>query len=136
MVRENDNLRGAVSRKILAENRKFTFAEWSKLAFDNYVIGTENSLPMLLTALKKRLDNSANPTLREVQTELSNWNRRSTTDSIAMTLFSLWRDKLGNNQTPTDEAQIVALEEVLKTLQQRFWNVESRLGRNQSSAKN
>lgn len=135
MVRENDNLRGEISRKILAENKKFTFADWQKAAFDNYVIGTDNSLPQLLTALKKRLDNSENSTLPEAYTELSNWNRRSTTDSVAMTLFSLWRDKLGNHQSPTDEAQIVALEEVLKTLNQDFgtwqvgWGEISRLQR-------
>lgn len=135
LVREGDNLRGAVSRKILAVKSKFTFAEWSKLAFDNYVIGTENSLPALLTALKKRLENSENSTLRDAFTELSNWNHRSTTDSVAMTLFSLWRDKLGNNQTPTDEARATALEEVLKTLNQDFgtwrvgWGEISRLQR-------
>lgn len=135
MVREGDNLRGAVSRKILAVKSKFTFAEWSKLAFDNYVIGTENSLPQLLEALKKNLEKAENVTLREAYAELSNWNHRSTNDSIAMTLFSLWRDKLGNNQNSTEETQIAALEEVLKDLQHNFgswkvgWGEISRLQR-------
>jgi acyl-homoserine-lactone acylase len=135
MVRESDNLRGAISRRILAENKKFTFEDWQKAAFDNYLMAADTFLPPLLTALKNRLDSSADPILNEAYHELANWNRRSTTDSVAMTLFSLWREKLANNQAPNDEARISALEDVLKTLQQDFgkwrigWGEISRLQR-------
>jgi acyl-homoserine-lactone acylase len=136
MVRESDNPRGAISRRILSENKKFTFEDWRKAAFDNYVIAADSALPPLLTALKTRLDKSAESSvLNEGYYELANWDRRSTTDSVAMTLFSLWREKIANNQAPNDEARISAFEEVLETLQQDFgkwrvgWGEISRLQR-------
>jgi acyl-homoserine-lactone acylase len=132
MVREGDNLRGAVSRKILAEKSRFSFEEWQKAAFDNYVIAAEKALPDLLTALKNRLDNSPDTVLRQAFDELSNWDRRSTGDSVAMTLFSLWREKMAN-APGVDQA--VIFQEVLKTLERDFgtwrvgWGEISRLQR-------
>lgn len=133
MVREGDNPRGAVSRKILAEKSRFTFEEWQKAAFDNYVIAAEKALPELLSAIKKRLDNSVPDTvLRQAYDELSNWDRRSTGESVAMTLFSLWREKMAN-AAGVDQAAI--FEDVLKTLQRDFgtwrvgWGEISRLQR-------
>ena len=140
MVRESDNLRGAISRRILSENKKFTFEDWQTAAFDNYVLAADTFLPPLLSALKNRLDKSGeNSTLSEAYNELSTWNRRSTTDSVGMTLFSLWREKIAINQAPDDEARITALEEVLKTLENDFgkrrvgWGEISRLQRTDES---
>ncbi|HEY3582351.1 MAG TPA: penicillin acylase family protein, partial [Pyrinomonadaceae bacterium] len=38
MVQEGDNPRGAISREILASKATFTFAEWTRLAFDTRVM--------------------------------------------------------------------------------------------------
>lgn len=141
MVREGDNWRGVISRRILSGNKKFTFDDWRKVAFDTYVISADSFLPSLLTALKKSLRDDKeieNPSLREAYIELSKWNRRSTTESVAMTLFSLWRDKLANNRNSknlSNESRIAALEEVIKTLERDFgkwrvgWGEISRLQR-------
>ena len=133
MVREGDNLRGAVSRKILAEKSRFTFEEWQKAAFDNYVIGAEKALPELLAAIKNRLDNSAaDAVVRQAYDELSKWDRRSTGESVAMTLFSLWREKMASSSGVN---QAAVFEDVLKTLERDFgtwrvgWGEISRLQR-------
>lgn len=128
MVQEGDNPRGAVSREILTSKPKFTFEEWIKAAFDTRVMSVGRRLPGLLTALHQRLSNfprtnSAEETrLREVQDELSRWNHRSANDSVAMTIFSLWHDRISRDQNLN---VFTALTEVLNTLQRDFgtWKV-------------
>lgn len=128
MVQEGDNPRGAVSRELLTSKPKFTFDEWIKFAFDTRVMSVGRRLPGLLTALKQRLDNfprtgSAEETrLREVYDELSRWNHRSANDSVAMTIFSLWHDRISRDQNLN---VFTALTEVLNTLQRDFgtWKV-------------
>ena len=120
MVQEGDNPRGAISREILASKSKFTFDEWKQLAFDTRVMNAEKRLPGLLAALKQHLDND--PRLREVYDELVRWNQRSATDSIAMTLFSLWHERVLRNEK---QDAVAALTEVVDTLQHDFgtWKV-------------
>jgi acyl-homoserine-lactone acylase len=130
MVQEGDNPRGAISREILASKASFTFDEWRRLAFDTRVMSAGTRLPELLAALK---DSSANPRLREVHDELARWDRRSTNDSVAMTLFSLWHDRVSRNRSSTD--QLKALTDVIEMLERDFgtwrvaWGELSRLQR-------
>ncbi|HVF46900.1 MAG TPA: penicillin acylase family protein [Pyrinomonadaceae bacterium] len=128
MVQESDNLRGEMSRRILSQKDKFTFEEWRRAAFDSYVLGAEKELPSLLASLKKRLDapgNTAPGDLREAFAILSAWDRRTSTDSVPMTLFSLWRDKIDEKRLTGEAAKVDALAEVLKTLAADFgkWQV-------------
>ena len=132
MVQEGDNPRGAISREILASKAKFTFEEWRQLAFDTRVMNAGKRLPALLAALK----DSNNSRLREVHDELARWNRRSSNDSVAMTLFSLWHDRVSRERTQPDAAgQLKALTEVIDTLERDFgmwrvtWGELSRLQR-------
>jgi penicillin amidase len=130
MVQEGDNLRGEISRRILADNKKFTFDEWRRVAFDTTVIGADKDLPSMLAVLKKRLDESgtandkASQNFRAAFDELSRWNHRSTNDSVAMTLFSLWRERLGENKSD-DKAQAAAFVDMLNSLERDFgtWRV-------------
>jgi acyl-homoserine-lactone acylase len=127
MVQEGDNPRGAISREILAGKATFTFDEWTRLAFDTRVMSVGRRLPGLLTALKQRLDNfpqnEESSRLREVYDELSRWNHRSTNDSVAMTIFSLWHDRVSRDENLN---VFTALTETLNTLQRDFgtWKVE------------
>ena len=120
MVQEGDNPRGAISREILASKSKFTFDELTRLAFDTRVMNAGKRLPGLISALKQQLDKD--PRLREVHDELARWNQRSSNDSVAMTIFSLWHDRVAR-----DEKQdvVIALNEVLDALQRDFgtWKV-------------
>jgi acyl-homoserine-lactone acylase len=131
MVQEEDNLRGEISRRILSQNKRFTFDQWRRAAFDTTVIGADKYLPSMLAVLKKRLDelgmanDKESQNLRAAFDELLRWNHRSTNDSIAMTLFSLWRDRLGANKLVDDQTQVAVFAEVLKALERDFgtWRV-------------
>jgi acyl-homoserine lactone acylase PvdQ len=118
MVQEGDNPRGAISREILSSKAKFTFDEWRLVAFDTRVMNAGKRLPGLLAALKQNDDSR----LREVHDELARWNQRSTNDSVAMTIFSLWHDRVGRDENAN---QLAALKEVLDSLQRDFgtWKV-------------
>jgi penicillin amidase len=120
MVQEGDNPRGAISREILESKPKFTFDEWRRLAFDTRVMNAGKRLPALIAALKQQPD--LDPRFREVQEELVRWNQRSANDSVAMTVFSLWHDRMGRDG---DDKQLAALTEVINTLQRDFgtWKV-------------
>jgi penicillin amidase len=120
MVQEGDNPRGAISRELLASKPKFTFAEWTRLAFDTRVFNADKRLPDLIAALKQHLDTDVR--LREVYDELVRWNHRSTTDSIAMTLFSLWHERVSRDEKLD---AVAALTEVVNILQRDFgtWKV-------------
>jgi penicillin amidase len=116
MVQEGDNPRGAISREILASKSKFTFDEWKRLAFDTRVMNAGKRLPALLAAIKEE------SRLREVYDELVRWDRRSANDSVAMTLFSLWHDRVSRDEKLD---QVAALDDVIKTLELDFgtWKV-------------
>ncbi len=120
MVQEGDNPRGAISRELLTSKPKFTFAEWTQLAFDTRVFNADKRLPDLIAALKQHLDTDVR--LREVYDELVRWNHRSTTDSIAMTLFSLWHERVSRDEKLD---AVAALTEVVNILQRDFgtWKV-------------
>jgi acyl-homoserine lactone acylase PvdQ len=122
MVQEGDNPRGAISREILASKSKFTFDEWTRLAFDTRVMNAGKRLPNLIATLKQHLDTASDARLREVYDELARWNQRSSNDSVAMTIFSLWHDRVSRDEKPD---AIAALTEVINTLQRDFgtWKV-------------
>src|SRR6185369_641418 len=89
-----------------------------RVAFDTRVMNAGKRLPELLAALKQNDDSR----LREVRDELARWNKRSTNDSVAMTIFSLWHDRVGGDEKAN---QLAALIEVLDSLQRDFgtWKV-------------
>ena len=128
MVQEGDNPRGAISREILASKASFTFDEWRRVAFDNRVMSAGTRLPELLGALKE----NQNPRLKEVHDELARWDRRSTNDSVAMTLFSLWHDRVSRDRSLN---HLKAITDVVETLERDFgtwrvaWGELSRLQR-------
>lgn len=141
MVQEGDNLRGEISRRMLSENAKFTFEQWRSAAFDTYVLGAEKNLPKLLAALRRRVDaDRGRPNLREAYDLLSRWDRRSAPDSVAMTLFTLWMDRLDQLKTVDDAATVDALANVLATVEKDFgtwrvgWGEISRLQRYDEAA--
>lgn len=123
MVQEGDNPRGAISREILASKPKFTFAEWTRLAFDTRVMSAGKAFEALLFVLKMRNQNTfSTPRFREVYDELVRWDRRSTNDSIAMTIFSLYHERRMRDEKL---APLAALNDALDSLERDFgtWKV-------------
>jgi penicillin amidase len=126
MVQEGDNPRGAISREILASKAKFTFDEWKRVAFDTRVMNAGKLLPALLAALKVKAQESAR--LDGVYSTLAQWNQRSSNDSVAMTLFSLWHERISRDGDPKSVAidkQLAALNDVVSQLDKDFgtWKV-------------
>ena len=136
MVQEGDNPRGAISREILAGKPKFTFDEWTRVAFDTRVMSAGKRLPELIAKIHQLIATigppGLDPQLQEAYEELRNWNQHSTNDSVAMTIFSLWHDRVSRNE---NEDPVAVLNEVIKTLQRDFgtwkvaWGELSRLQR-------
>jgi len=123
MVQEGDNPRGAISREILQSKSKFTFDEWTRLAFDTRVMSAGKHLPLLIAAVKQGLEaDSRSSRLADIYKELSQWDQRSNEHSIAMTVFSLWYDRRLRNEK---QDALAALNEVLDTLERAFgtWKV-------------
>ncbi|HYR74640.1 MAG TPA: penicillin acylase family protein [Pyrinomonadaceae bacterium] len=144
MVQEGDNPRGRIARRFLANTPAWTFAEWKRAAFDTRVIMADELLPQFLAELKPRVAGSADVSsasrvagsadvssassrLRQVYDLLSAWDHRATNDSVAMTIFNRWRDRIARGtQTPvTPQMRVASLNEALDALEQGFgtWRV-------------
>lgn len=143
MVQESDNPRGAISREILSGKATFTFEEWRRLAFDTRVMRVGQRLPGLLAVLKQALDNfpqasssEESQRLREIYDELVRWDHRSANDSVAMTIFSLWNDRISRDETLN---AFTALTDTIAELQKNFgtwkvaWGALTRLQRRDES---
>jgi penicillin amidase len=129
MVQEGDNPRGRIARRILSTAPPWTFESWTRTAFDTRVIMADELLPVWLPELKEHLKGSEENlrNLRIAHDLLSAWDHRATNDSVAMTIFNRWRERIGRiTQTPvTAEARAAALTQALDGLVERFgkWQV-------------
>jgi penicillin amidase len=143
MVREGDNARAKISRRILAREQKFTFDDWSHAALDTYVIESEAQIPELAGEVDKlrQRDPARAGKLASAIEELRRWNHISSIDSKAMTLFALWFERftrLRASGAKDDFLRARALEEVINDLQRDFgtwqvaWGEVNRLQRIQS----
>jgi acyl-homoserine-lactone acylase len=146
---DRDNARSQRSRELLSQKDNFTFDEWSQAAFDTRVRAADFEVPLLLAdweALQRsdpaRAAKSAAP-----MEELRNWDHRSATDSVAMTLFIQWHREVHKqayeppypDAGPEDLAKGVtrpgALEMAVADLQSEFgtwrvpWGERTRLQR-------
>ncbi|UCG88559.1 MAG: penicillin acylase family protein [Gemmatimonadota bacterium] len=115
MVREGDNARARASRRVLTSQDTFTFDEWSQLAFDTYFLVAEEEVPGLVAEWEAL--NSANPrraaSTRDAVAQLRGWDRRGAVESVATTLFVMWRTRM----TRGEQRPLAALEDVIKSLE-------------------
>ncbi len=130
MVREQDNARARISRRILATKDKFSFDEWARAGFDTTVIEAETQVPQVIAEWEKlkQTDAVRAEKLAPVIAELKAWNFVSTTDSVAMTLYALGFEKIQRFVRDRNTAQplvIRAMEEVILDLEKSFgtWRV-------------
>jgi penicillin amidase len=143
MVRESDNARARISRRILSGNNKFTFDDWTRAGLDTHVIESETAIPGLVSEVEKlkQKDEARAAKLAPAIAELQSWNHISSIDSKGMTLFALWFERLARLRaagTRDEWLQSTALEQVMADLQQQFgswqvaWGEVNRLQRIQS----
>jgi len=136
---EIDTPRSQRSRELLASKAKFTFDEWSQAAFDTKVYKADLEMPLLLSDWEalQRTDRSQAARMAAPLNELRNWNHVSTTDSVAMTLFTFWYREVhkqayappypdvGSQDVAAGVTRTGALETVVANLERDFgtWRV-------------
>ena len=123
MIRETDNARAKMSRRILDANPKFTFDEWSRAAWDTKIIESETNIPLLVADWEKlKAGNAARAEkLASAISELKAFKHELTADSRAATLFALWFYNLGQARDAKDEfPRIKILENTIAELE-RDW---------------
>jgi acyl-homoserine-lactone acylase len=130
MVREQDNARARISRRILAAEDKFTFEEWARDAFDTTIIEAETYIPGLAEEWGKleQTDKPRAAKLAPAIALLQGWDHVSTTESTPMTVFALWFERLGKLSASGDKdpwLKIKALEQIMGELETNFgtWRV-------------
>jgi acyl-homoserine-lactone acylase len=111
MVRDGDNWRGMVSRRILASTPQFTWDAWVRAGFDTYVISADSLLPPLLRDTAGALDLT-----REVMAELARWDRRADTGSVAMTVYDRWRQAMEGGRGTGEGGRVLALDSAIAML--------------------
>jgi acyl-homoserine-lactone acylase len=126
MVRETgsdaNNPRGRASQRILGTTTRFSFDDWKKAVFDTHVTTADEILPEWLATLPK---GAMDATVAEAVQELERWDHRSTADSVAMTIFTLWDYSIWRTKASTPETFNESLRGVLADLSKQFgtWRV-------------
>jgi penicillin amidase len=122
MVRDPDTPRARLSRRILSSKNKFSFDEWARAAFDTTVIEAETFVPALVAEWEKlkQADAARAEKLNAAVAELKSWDRVSTIDSKAMTLFALSYELASQIQDTAPWPKIRSLETVVSNLE-RDW---------------
>src|SRR5438128_7370323 len=79
MVRESMNRRGVRAMQILGGQPKFTFDEWTRLAFDTRIVMADSLLPKAIPAMRATSLVQSRADLREALDTLERWNHRGDT---------------------------------------------------------
>ena len=144
MVSEGDNARAKMSRRILFTRGHFSFDEWAHAGFDTYVLMADEALPQMWNHDPGTLLDRTGVGSEAMQAmeELHAWNRRSSADSVAMTLFMLWFERqYGTAVVPAvkpKETWQESLNHAVAQLKRDYgtwrvpWGEINRLQRNQS----
>jgi len=122
MAREPDTARAKISRQILSAKDKFTFEEWTRLAFDTTVIEADTFIPALVDEWEKlkQADAARAERLSAAVAELKSWDHVSTTDSKAMTLFAFSFERASKIRDSAPWPRIRSLEAAIGNLK-RDW---------------
>ncbi|MGH7507047.1 MAG: penicillin acylase family protein [Longimicrobiales bacterium] len=120
MARETDNVRARVSRAILSGDSAWTFEEWARAAFDRRVIEAAELIPTLVDEWERlgAVDPDRALRLDFVIASLRLWDGVSTIESVPMTHFLLWLERMrGLDAEPGEWPRMQALEAVLAELE-------------------
>ncbi|HMP00938.1 MAG TPA: penicillin acylase family protein [Gemmatales bacterium] len=130
MVREQDNGRARISRRILMNKDKFSFEEWAKAGFDTTVIEAETRIPEIVREWESiaQRDADRHARLKPAIDLLRDWNCVSTIESTAMTLYVRWQEKamqLLQRRDILNNPRLRALETAMTELEKDFgtWQV-------------
>jgi acyl-homoserine-lactone acylase len=122
---ETDNSRAQVSRRILTERDKFSFEDWTRAATDTRVQMAEDVVPRLIAQFDslRNADAAKAAQLEPHVRLLQQWDRRSTLESTAMTLFYRMMNA-GGERGPL----LPALERAVDALTKEWGSAQVRWG--------
>ena len=127
MAREDDNGRARVSRAILAADSAWTFEAWERAAFDTRVLEADTAIPMIVDEWERlgAVDPERAFQLDPALDSLRAWDRVSTIESVSMTWFLLWLERMRRADAHGGEwPRLRALEEVLVGLRTQWGRTE------------
>lgn len=141
MVVEGDSPRAREARRILAARDAWTYEAWAEASYSTRVGRAEEEIPEIVNAWERLDERDAEraEAIRPAVDLLEGWDRISTVDSEAMTLFVHWGEAFGGLAPEAREApaaRIAALEAAASTLEETWgswrvpWGEVNRLQRN------
>ena len=124
MVQEGDNIRSRESRRLLASRDKFTFEQWTAMAFDTHFLAADEQLPAFFREwdAANRAGNADAKATKAMVDSLRAWDRAGHTGSIATTWFVFWRERTqsGGGRDTTPAGRVKALAGVKSDLERDF----------------
>jgi penicillin amidase len=127
MAREADNGRARVSRAILAADSAWTFEAWERAAFDTRVLEADTAIPPLVDEWERlgAVDPERAYQIDPALDSLRAWNRVSTIESVPMTWFVMWLERMRQADPHAGEwPRLSALEHVLAELRAQWGRTE------------
>lgn len=143
MTRDFDTPRARRSRLLLAAKEKFSFADWSHMAFDTMVVKARAYVPLIAEEWEKlkRAEPERAAKIKGALDALTSWDKTSSIGSEAMTLFVFWGEALGHRLEKGEHGpllNILSLEEAVASLERDYgtwhiaWGEINRLQRRQT----
>jgi acyl-homoserine-lactone acylase len=122
MTSEGDNGRARTIRRILSARKRLSFEDFERTAFDTNVGEAEVRIPQLVLVWEKLMQSDSARAAKTEQAiaELKAWDRISRIESNAMTLFSLWLERVNRLKSSNSDdpwLQIQVLEQVMSDLE-------------------
>lgn len=128
-----DNWRSRASRRLLAGPARFTFDQWTAMAFDTYFYAADRELPALFFdyELLGAVAPARAEALRPLIDSLKSWDRRGRAESVPALWFLLYQYGAGPKTAARDTTtwyRIAALEQARDQLVRDFGRAAVPLG--------
>jgi acyl-homoserine-lactone acylase len=126
MVVEKDNNRSEQSRRILEETPIFSFDSLRRLSYSTYLLSAEKELPQLFDTWDNlQIENLNTSDMREAITLLRTWNKVSTVESVATTLYIHWSEEKSRLDDDSNQADLIALKYTIDKLKEKWdtWKI-------------
>ena len=122
--RDGNGARARQSRRILSSERDITFDRWTELATDRRFLVADEELPGLVAEWARFVDvePQRGRALAGPIRQLEEWDRQGAAESVATTLFVLWREQMASDAGVGDDVwgRISSLEAVVDALIARY----------------
>ncbi len=127
-----DNWRSRASRRLLSQPGKFTFDQWTSMAFDTYFFAAEREVPNLAMEwdLLRAVDPGRAESVRDIVDGLKGWDRYGRVESAPALWFALWRSLVGEapDESGAPWPRITALEKTRDALVKDFGKTDVAMG--------